>query len=198
MKLSVHSLAAIAALFVAGCSDRQHDQDLRTFVKESENLLPRGRIPPLPEPRSSDPRQLFDAFQLADPFQPRAQPPKADEFARRARSLLARYATSEDIDAARNRARRNLEAAIKSGEFRSARIRGEQENVRQMIAGFKDGKQPPMELAAELKDYEARLRAAEKELAAWTRELATLDVRFDADKRRFLELARRKQLSPPR
>jgi Tfp pilus assembly protein PilP len=189
MKRGTFGLSIIAALFAAACSGGG-DQDLRDFVKESDQLSG-GRIPSLPEPQPSS-TQRFDAFQFADPFQARGQAPKLDESVRRSRSVLARYASVEEVDAARVRSRASLESAIAAGKSRIGAIRAGEADLRQKMAGYKDGKKPPQELATALKDHEARLQAAEKDLAARSQELAGLDALFDEDKKRFIELSRKK------
>lgn len=64
----------LGCLSVAGCGE-QHS-DLRQWVKDSDNL-PRGRIPPLPEVKPYEPF-AYNAFDVADPFRPRAiEPSKA-------------------------------------------------------------------------------------------------------------------------
>ena len=55
---------------LAGCGGEQY-QDLRQFVKESGANL-RGRVEPLPEVKPYEPF-TYDAFDLPDPFKPRAQ-----------------------------------------------------------------------------------------------------------------------------
>lgn len=53
---------------ITGCSSEPYE-DLRHFVKESDNL-PRGRIEPLPEVKPYEP-VAYNAFDLSDPFKPR-------------------------------------------------------------------------------------------------------------------------------
>ena len=71
-------LAAAAAIVVsvglAACGSESH-QDLRQFVKDSENL-PHGRIPPLPQVKPYEPFD-YAGFDLIDPFRPRKiEPPR--------------------------------------------------------------------------------------------------------------------------
>lgn len=69
------TLIFLLGLFaISGCGE-QHS-DLRQWVKDSDNL-PRGRIPPLPEVQPYEPF-VYNAFDVADPFRPRAiEPSKA-------------------------------------------------------------------------------------------------------------------------
>jgi len=70
-----HAVALVTVcITLSACSGEQHS-DLRSFVKESENL-PRGRVPPLPEVKPYEPVN-YSAFDLTDPFRPRKiEPPK--------------------------------------------------------------------------------------------------------------------------
>jgi len=64
----------IALVLLSGCSGEKHS-DLRTWVKEQDNL-PRQRIPPLPEVKPYSPIE-YAAHDLTDPFKPRKiAPPK--------------------------------------------------------------------------------------------------------------------------
>ena len=73
MKLAGTTLL-MACLALAACAGERHE-DLRGFVKDSENL-PHGRVAPLPEVKPYEPF-TYAAFDLTDPFKPRKiEPPK--------------------------------------------------------------------------------------------------------------------------
>jgi type IV pilus assembly protein PilP len=57
---------ALACLAFSGCGSERHLEDVKQFVKESENL-PRGRIDPLPEVKPYEPFE-YAAYDLTDPF----------------------------------------------------------------------------------------------------------------------------------
>jgi len=66
---------ALSCLALAGCGSERHLEEVRQFVKESDNI-PRGSIPPLPEVREYVPAE-YDAYKLVDPFVARKiEPPK--------------------------------------------------------------------------------------------------------------------------
>jgi type IV pilus assembly protein PilP len=70
----VRAALAIACCALAACTGAPHE-DLREFVRESENL-PHGRVPPLPEVKPYEPF-TYAAFDVIDPFKPRKiAPPK--------------------------------------------------------------------------------------------------------------------------
>lgn len=76
-----HTLTvALVCLAFTGCGSERHLEDVKQFVKESENL-PRGRIEPLPEVKPYEPFE-YAAFDLFDPFvarkAPATQPTKRD------------------------------------------------------------------------------------------------------------------------
>ena len=74
-------IAGLSCLVLGGCSSERHLDEVRQFVKESDNT-PRGRIPPLPEVRPYEPFE-YAAFDLVDPFVPRKiEPPKPSGVAR--------------------------------------------------------------------------------------------------------------------
>jgi len=64
---TVAAFVAVGAL--AGCSGEQY-QDLRQYMHETDRSLPR-KIDPLPQAQSYEPF-TYDAFNLPDPFKPRA------------------------------------------------------------------------------------------------------------------------------
>lgn len=71
---------ALSCMALAGCGGERHLDEVKQFVKESDNL-PRGRIPPLPDVRPYEPfeyRADKEDPPLVDPFTPRnIVPPKA-------------------------------------------------------------------------------------------------------------------------
>ena len=70
-----HLAIALACLALCGCTSERHLDEVRKFVKESDNM-PRGRIPPLPEVKPYEPFE-YAAYDLLDPFVPRKiEPPK--------------------------------------------------------------------------------------------------------------------------
>lgn len=66
---SLAIVAALASVALAGCGSERHLDEVRQFVKASDNM-PRGRIPPLPEVKPYVPFE-YEAFNLIDPFVPR-------------------------------------------------------------------------------------------------------------------------------
>jgi len=65
-------IVAFACLALTGCGSERHLEEVKRFVKESDNL-PRGRIDPLPEVKPYEPFE-YAAYDLLDPFVPRKAP----------------------------------------------------------------------------------------------------------------------------
>ena len=70
-------IVALACFALYGCGSERHLDEVKQFVKDSENL-PRGRIEPLPEVKPYEPFE-YAAYDLTDPFvarKPSGPPPK--------------------------------------------------------------------------------------------------------------------------
>ena len=70
-------IVALACFALSGCGGERHLDEVKQFVKDSENL-PRGRIEPLPEVKPYEPFE-YAAYDLTDPFvarKPSGPPPK--------------------------------------------------------------------------------------------------------------------------
>lgn len=111
----------------------------------------------------------------------------ARETARRNQALLATYTSEKDIDDARARA---LAENTKATQLVVSRI----EDLRRQQAGFQKqadalkGKEVPAGLEHDLKTVQADLNAQEQLLEAKKREAATINARYDDDKKRFSAL----------
>ena len=70
-------IVALACFALSGCGSERHLDEVKQFVKDSDNL-PRGRIEPLPEVKPYEPFE-YAAYDLVDPFvarKPSSPPPK--------------------------------------------------------------------------------------------------------------------------
>lgn len=111
----------------------------------------------------------------------------AKEQARRDKALLASYTSVQDIEDARTRARADNDRMIGEITKRIAALekrRAEEQKGLQAYAG----KKAPERLTEDLGNTESDLTMQKGALAARQQEAAKLDARFDADKKRFLEL----------
>jgi len=111
---------------------------------------------------------------------------------RRNRALFATYSNESDIESARQRALEDNRKAVKQIESEIAAIKKRQAaNAKEME--FYTGKnKPPARLEQDIKNAETDLNSHMARLEAKKEEVGSINAKFDEDKRRFLELTRRK------
>jgi hypothetical protein len=112
------------------------------------------------------------------------------EGGRRNRALLATYTSEKDIEEARGRALKDNEAAIKEIERRIAAVRKHQEEVKKELDFYQGKNKPPVKLEQDIKNVEFDLKTQEELLAAKKRDVATINTRYDDDKKRYGELTK--------
>ena len=115
--------------------------------------------------------------------------------ARRSRALLATYTSEKDIEEARGRALADNENAVKEVEARIGSIKQRHQKFNKELDFFKDkgGKsKPPANLNEDIKNAEIDLKAQEGLLEAKKKEVATINAKYDHDKKRFAELTKKK------
>lgn len=112
------------------------------------------------------------------------------EEARRSRALLATYTSEKDIEEARARALADNQKAVKEVEDRIGQIKGRQTKLAKEQEFYK-GK-PPAQLDSDIKNAEIDMKAQEGLLEAKKKEVATINSKYDDDKRRFAELTKRR------
>ncbi len=133
----------------------------------------------------------------------------AKESSRRNRALLATYTSEKDIDEARGRALAENVKAIKEIEQRIEAIKKRQagyakemefyqEAAPKPAADKKDkpaakaGAKPPPKLMEEVQTAEMDLKVQENLRAAKMKEVDAINAKYDEDKKRFVELTKRK------
>jgi len=111
------------------------------------------------------------------------------ESKRRDSALLNTYTTEKEIDLARDRNLQQVESRqhsfttmLESAKASKAELLKEQEQLNQQKRTI------PPSLLDDIKESEARVAKAEKNLALSTQELAAVKNKFETDKRRFKEL----------
>jgi hypothetical protein len=109
------------------------------------------------------------------------------EIARRDRALLSSYTTEKDIDLARERALRTIEAVVQSAESYAEKL-----NVRKAEAETKKaayaGKPVPAAIERELEAISVESAQQAELIAQKKREAQAVRERYDADKQRWREL----------
>jgi hypothetical protein len=109
------------------------------------------------------------------------------EQARRDRAILTSYASVDDIDAKRARTVVAAQAEINGAHERLTNTQTRREELRQRAARY-DGKPLPSVLQANLQDIDAEVVARQAALDELEKELEAILIRFDQDRRRYLEL----------
>lgn len=112
------------------------------------------------------------------------------EEGRRNRALLATYTTEKDIDTARARELKENEAAVKDSERRIAALKKRQEEMKKELDFFQGKNKPPAKLSDDLRNLEFDIKTQEDLLAAKKRDVETINNRYDADKKRYVELTK--------
>ncbi len=106
---------------------------------------------------------------------------------RRDRALLATYTMESEIDLARRRALSTIEQQIQSSTAYTAQLSKRKADVVQRKAALGDKPVPPV-LERELANVDSELARQDELLAAKQKEIAVVNARYDADKKRWREL----------
>jgi hypothetical protein len=108
---------------------------------------------------------------------------------RRNRALLATYTSEKDIEEARSRDLRNHERGLQEVEKRIEEIKKRQEKFQKELALFSEASKgaPSARLKEELTNADIDLKAQQSLLEAKRKEAATINARYDEDKRRYQE-----------
>jgi uncharacterized protein DUF4124 len=112
------------------------------------------------------------------------------EEGRRNRALLATYTSEKDIEQARARALTENEAAIKDIERRIGGLKKRQEEIRKEMDFFQGKNKPPAKLTQDLQSAEFDIKTQEQLIATKKREVATINQRYDDDKKRYIDLTK--------
>ncbi len=116
----------------------------------------------------------------------------AKEESRRNRALLATYTSEKDIDEARGRALKDNHLAVKEVEARIGKITQRQEQLNKDMEFYKGKNKPPAKLLEDIKNAEIDIAAQRNLLNVKKKEVDTINAKYDDDKKRYVELTRRK------
>lgn len=108
---------------------------------------------------------------------------------RKDQALLDTYGTEKDIETLRHRAENDVNLSIKAAEDKIAearKLRKKFENE----AEFYKKKQLPAQVDKGLHDADAEVAAQMSVIASKKKDLETIRIKYDEDRRRFLELTR--------
>lgn len=113
----------------------------------------------------------------------------AKEESRRAKALLNTYSSEKDVEEARARALKENEAAVVDTEKKIAgaiKRQKELENEKEFYAK----KTPPAKLQQDIKVNELDLKNQQELLDAKKKQVATINAKYDEDKKRYVDLTR--------
>lgn len=119
-----------------------------------------------------------------------------NEQRRKDQALLNTYGSEKDIEAMRNRAERDLTAAIKAANERIAEIRTRRKKFEDE-AEFYSHRKLPADIAKGLSDADYEIQAQESVIEAKKKDQEIVRKKYDEDLRRFVELSKRPPASRP-
>ena len=109
---------------------------------------------------------------------------------RKDQALLNTYGNERDIDAMRARSEEDVNKAIKAAEAKIGEIRAQRKKF-ENEAEFYKKKTLPADVQKGLRDADAEIQAQESIIEAKKKELDIIRVKYDEDKKRYLDLTRR-------
>ncbi len=139
--------------------------------------------------------QLTDeqrAAKEAEAKKKRGDAEAAKEDSRRNRALLATYTSERDIEDARVRTLKDNQLAVKDVEARIGKITQRQIALQKDMEFYQGKNKPPAKLLEDIKNAEIDLSAQQNLLAAKKKEVDTINTKYDDDKKRYIDLTRRK------
>jgi len=154
--------------------------------KESEELSGQGRVIKRSEAALTPQQQ---AAREAERKKKQEQEIAAREERRRNQALLNTYPSEKDIEEARSRALKDNELAIKETEKRidgALKRRKSFDSEKEFYAK----KSLPAKLQDDIKNNELELKNQQELLAAKKKQVSEINAKYDADKRRYLELTK--------
>ena len=112
------------------------------------------------------------------------------EEGRRNRALLATYTSEKDIDAARVRALKDNEGAVKDIEKRIGGLKTRLAELKKELDFYTGKTKPPAKLAEDMRSAEFDIQTQEHLMATKQKEVDQINARYDDDKKRYAELTK--------
>ena len=112
------------------------------------------------------------------------------EEGRRNRALLATYTSEKDIDQARARALKENEAAVKDIEKRIGGLQARLTDLKKELDFYSGKNKPPAKLGHDIQSAEFDIKTQQDLMATKQREVATINQRYDDDKKRYIDLTK--------
>ena len=114
------------------------------------------------------------------------------EAQRRDRALLATYGSEKDIEEQRVRALADNQRSVKDVEARIQDIRKRQASYEREMTFYPSPKNPPSKLLEDIKAAEVDLAAQQDLLAIMRKEVEQINARYSDEKKRFVQLTKRR------
>jgi hypothetical protein len=140
--------------------------------------IKRNDPPPTPEQRRARAEEEARQQQLAK---------ERDIIERKDRALLSTYTMESEIELARKRALLTIDSQVQSSTAYSATLNKRRAELEKQKAALGDKPMPPV-LERELANIASELAKQDDLLAAKQKEIAVVNARYDADKKRWKEL----------
>jgi len=115
---------------------------------------------------------------------------KEMEEARKNKALLSTYASDKDIEVARSRALADNEKAVKETEIKIGQIEKKGIELKKELEFYQGKNKPPAKVMQDIQNNEIDLKAQQELLAAKKKEVGAINVKYDEDKRRYIELTK--------
>jgi hypothetical protein len=129
------------------------------------------------------------AREKAEAEQKRKEEAARKEQQRRDRALLATFTSAEDIERARQRALADNAKALQLIDTRIADIKKHQDALAKELEFYR-GKKPPVKLQQDVNYTQTDLERQQAARERRQKEVATINAKYDEDKRRYAELTR--------
>ncbi len=159
------------------------------FGQKIEELNSRGMVVKRYDAEGDDKSK---AEKEAGAAKKREQEAVSKEESRRNRALLATYTSEKDLEDARRRALAENQRAVAEVQARIAGIKKDQNRLTKELEFYTGKNKPPAKLTEEITNTEIDIRAQEGLLEAKKKEVATINQKYDDDKKRYKELTGKK------
>ena len=203
MKTNILLILALAASTVAQAAYKCKDEKGLTHIGDTP---PAGcaNVPMYEITRSGtivrriEPTPTGDQIRIKQEEEARAKEAAkaAAEQRRKDLALLATYSTEKDIDTSRDLNLKPIEGRIRSAQERTAAVDKRHEDLEAEMEFYKAGKsskaakmrEPPAQLKADLERTKQEKASLAKNIADYEKEMQQVRERYDADKKRWVEL----------
>ena len=112
------------------------------------------------------------------------------EETRKNKALLSTYGSEKDIEVARRQALADNEKAVVETQKKIAQIENAGATMKKELEFYQGKNKPPAKVMQDIQNNEIDLKAQQELLAAKKKEVGAINVKYDEDKRRYIELTK--------